>query len=69
MLSANLHGGSLVASYPYDGTANDRNDYNAAPDDDIFRTLALTYAKNHKTMALSSRVCNAVNLQCRQSFH
>ena len=46
VLSANLHGGSLVANYPYDG--NNRTDghdgYMATPDDQLFRHLAKTYS-------------------------
>lgn len=46
VLSASLHGGALVASYPYDGAKNTSADkvYTATPDDDIFRHLALAYA-------------------------
>lgn len=59
VLSANLHGGSVVASYPFD----DRPDhpttgrYSAAPDDNVFRLLAHSYANKHKTMA-SGNNCN-----------
>ncbi|RUS78696.1 hypothetical protein EGW08_013551, partial [Elysia chlorotica] len=53
VLSANLHGGSVVASYPFDDSASHTivNDYSAAPDDDLFKLLAHTYANNHLTMA------------------
>lgn len=46
VLSANIHGGSLVANYPYDGALNIsvERDYHGTPDDDIFRHLASTYA-------------------------
>jgi Zinc carboxypeptidase len=52
VLSANLHGGSLVASYPYDETIHhtDRT-YGQSPDDSLFRFLAHTYANKHSTMA------------------
>lgn len=46
VLSANLHGGGLVANYPYDGALNVsvKHEYHGTPDDDIFRHLASTYA-------------------------
>ena len=58
VLSANLHGGSLVASYPYDDSARHKISgvKSPAPDDPIFKHLALTYSLNHKTMRNGS-VC------------
>ncbi|CAF3095078.1 unnamed protein product [Rotaria sp. Silwood2] len=51
VLSANLHGGSLVASYPYDETIHHTpNTYGQSPDDSLFRYLARTYANKHLTM-------------------
>ncbi|XP_069136324.1 carboxypeptidase D-like [Argopecten irradians] len=52
VLSANLHGGSVVASYPYDDSVIHRESgyYSASPDDQIFKQVAKTYASNHKTM-------------------
>ncbi|XP_068163079.1 carboxypeptidase M [Antennarius striatus] len=46
VLSANLHGGAVVASYPYDSTGS------VAPDNDVFVHLAQTYSVNHRTMHL-----------------
>lgn len=62
VLSANLHGGALVASYPYDNSPNALtfNAFNApshnspTPDDDLFRHLAQTYSFNHGTMHLGA---------------
>lgn len=47
VLSANLHGGALVANYPFDGnnSTDNRDYYNGTPDDQLFRHLALTYSK------------------------
>ncbi len=54
VLSANLHGGSLVASYPYDETMyHSANTYGESPDDSLFRYLARTYASRHLTMSKS----------------
>lgn len=52
VLSANLHGGSVVASYPFDDSRNHQltGFESAAPDDSVFRLLAHTYANTHKTM-------------------
>ncbi|XP_067932330.1 carboxypeptidase D-like [Watersipora subatra] len=53
VLSANLHGGSVVASYPFDDSAKHFLDgvYSPSPDDAMFKQLASTYASNHKTMS------------------
>jgi hypothetical protein len=52
VLSANMHGGDLVANYPYDetNTAESRR-YTKTPDDATFRHLAEVYASNHARMA------------------
>jgi hypothetical protein len=52
VLSANLHGGALVASYPYDETIDHANNvYGESPDDSVFQFIARTYASKHSTMS------------------
>lgn len=53
VLSANLHGGSVVASYPFDDSKYHirAGYYSKAADDEMFKLLAHTYANNHKTMS------------------
>eukprot|EP00795_Rhopilema_esculentum_P016033 gene16033-7377_t len=57
VLSANLHGGSLVANYPYDDNVELKDKYSRSPDDDIFRHLALAYSTNHATMWKGRPMC------------
>ena len=56
-LSANYHGGQLVANYPYDSTADGQVGYARSPDDGVFRHLAHTYANAHPTMHQGLRNC------------
>ena len=64
ILSGNLHGGSVVASYPFDdspqGFNSNQEFYSAAPDDKLFRALATIYASNHATMKTGT-VCSGDN--------
>jgi carboxypeptidase D len=51
VLSANMHAGAVVASYPFDDTPTHRNGaYGKSPDDEFFRHVALTYANSHPVM-------------------
>ncbi|XP_044133101.1 carboxypeptidase M [Bufo gargarizans] len=50
VLSANFHGGALVASYPYD------NSYTTSPDSDVLEYVANIYSMNNAQM-FSSNSC------------
>ncbi|KAM8905520.1 carboxypeptidase D [Spinachia spinachia] len=52
VLSGNLHGGTVVASYPFDDSAmhEQQGHYSKAEDDRLFRYLALVYSQNHPGM-------------------
>ncbi|OXU25957.1 hypothetical protein TSAR_015747 [Trichomalopsis sarcophagae] len=51
VLSANFHGGAVVASYPFDsGIAHDCCEESKSPDDRLFKHLAHVYADNNPTM-------------------
>ncbi|MCI4388985.1 hypothetical protein PGIGA_G00092440 [Pangasianodon gigas] len=53
VLSANLHGGAVVASYPYDnsnGGSELQGKSSITPDNDVFVHLAKTYSINHASM-------------------
>ncbi|XP_076767108.1 carboxypeptidase D svr [Xylocopa sonorina] len=55
VLSGNLHGGAIVASYPYDsGTSKHCCIESKSPDDELFKYLAHTYADNHPQMRTGS---------------
>ena len=57
VLSASLHGGSLVANYPFDAHPEGRSLPNPTPDDDVFRYLAATYANSHPSMHYGKPSC------------
>ncbi|UYV74475.1 CPD [Cordylochernes scorpioides] len=53
VLSANLHGGSLVANYPFDSNAENKDHtYTATPDDKTFVYIATFYSNKHPKMHL-----------------
>lgn len=52
--SASLHGGALVANYPWDGTQDKRTTYFGCPDDETFRFMASVYSRSHYNMSLST---------------
>uniref|UniRef100_A0A8C7WF88 Carboxypeptidase D, a n=1 Tax=Oncorhynchus mykiss TaxID=8022 RepID=A0A8C7WF88_ONCMY len=59
VLSGNLHGGTVVASYPFDDSASHKMQgyYSSSVDDNLFKHLALTYAKNHPVMRTGEPKC------------
>ena len=54
VLSANFHGGSLVANYPFDDSPSGQSSYSATPDDDVFRQISRAYSESHPTMHLAN---------------
>ncbi|XP_056327235.1 probable carboxypeptidase X1 [Danio aesculapii] len=65
VLSANLHGGELVVTYPFDGTRDwiPREDTPTA-DNDFFRWLATVYATTNLVLANPERrICHSEDFQ------
>ncbi|XP_040070274.1 carboxypeptidase M-like [Ixodes scapularis] len=57
VLSANLHGGAEVASYPFDNLPNavtNEDTPSLTPDDDVFKHIASVYSFNHANMYLGA---------------
>ncbi|XP_008826960.1 carboxypeptidase D [Nannospalax galili] len=50
VLSANLHGGSLVVNYPFDDDQQGVATYSKSPDDAVFQQIALSYSKENSQM-------------------
>lgn len=63
VLSINLHGGSLHASYPYYAHPKGITSPNLTPDNDVFRYLATAYANLHPTMHHGKPSCPGPNVQ------
>ncbi|XP_049879390.1 carboxypeptidase D isoform X2 [Pectinophora gossypiella] len=62
VLSANLHGGALVANYPYDGNGDmESGRENPTPDNQLFLHLAHTYSNTHHKMHLGQPCKNLPN--------
>ncbi|KAI6220319.1 Carboxypeptidase D [Aphelenchoides besseyi] len=58
VLSANLHGGSLVANYPWDDSDTGQDGiYTPSSDDRLFVEAAYQYARAHKNMWKTGRRC------------
>ncbi|KAL2324664.1 hypothetical protein Fmac_023722 [Flemingia macrophylla] len=58
--SATLHGGALVANYPWDGSEDKRTKYYGCPDDDAFRFMASIYSHSHYNMSLSKEFLGGI---------
>uniref|UniRef100_F1LPC6 Carboxypeptidase D n=2 Tax=Rattus norvegicus TaxID=10116 RepID=F1LPC6_RAT len=61
VLSANLHGGSLVVNYPYDDNEQGVATYSKSPDDAVFQQIALSYSKENSQM-FQGRPCKDMYL-------
>jgi carboxypeptidase D len=69
-LSANMHGGELIANYPFDGNPEGANDFSPTPDPDhlalvsISRTYAdlnLPMAANNSHPSFDNGICNGAD--------
>lgn len=60
VLSGNLHGGSVVASYPFDDSPSHQQQgrYSQTEDDGLFRYLAQVYSRNHPIMRTGQPNCS-----------
>ncbi|KAM9786703.1 probable carboxypeptidase X1 [Syngnathus typhle] len=65
VLGANLHGGELVVTYPYDGTENWAPQADTpTPDNSFFRWVATVYASTNRAMANPERrLCHNEDFQ------
>ena len=65
-----MHGGDLVANYPYDESKDDSpTEYSESPDDRTFRALASLYADNHPRYTQRTFISNGYSIltTCRMS--
>ncbi|XP_065064779.1 carboxypeptidase D-like [Rhopilema esculentum] len=63
VLSANLHGGAIVANYPYDNYRNGKGTsgfYAKSPDDTFYRHISTVYAEHNARMR-SGTACSGDN--------
>ncbi|KAL2601750.1 hypothetical protein AAZV13_10G184200 [Glycine max] len=58
--SATLHGGALVANYPWDGSDDKRTKYYGCPDDDAFRFMSSIYSHSHYNMSSSKEFLGGI---------
>ena len=73
VLSGNIHGGALVASYPFDNTPNSifssvLSTPSLTPDDDVFKHLAGSYSFNHGRM-FTGEPCKVIRELFDCCFH
>ena len=54
VLSANFHGGAIVANFPWDSPDPTRGDNTRTRDDEMFNHLALTYSRANPDMFLQN---------------
>lgn len=60
-LSANLHGGDVVANYPWDGSRTPfPPSNNPTSDDDVFRSISYEYARHNPTMLENPQFKNGI---------
>lgn len=61
VLSANFHEGDLLVSYPYDLSKHplEHNIFSPAPDVQVFKMLASTYANTHDRMSNENAQCRS----------
>ena len=57
VLSASLHGGSLVVTFPYASSLSDIPEPSLTEDNDVFKSVALSYSTLHPTMSHGQPFC------------
>ncbi|XP_074125785.1 carboxypeptidase M [Sminthopsis crassicaudata] len=66
VLSANLHGGALVASYPFDNGVPEtgtKQGHSLTPDNDVFEYLAYTYSSRNPEMSKGNSCKNGASFR------